>query len=75
MHKTFALAALTLTLTLPGLAANPMVGGAPMYADKTIVENALYVVDESRGASEITIRDVNQSNGVIHVVNKVLLPK
>ncbi|RUU01800.1 fasciclin domain-containing protein, partial [Mesorhizobium sp. M7A.T.Ca.TU.009.01.3.2] len=23
----------------------------------------------------VTIADVNQSNGVIHVVNKVLLPK
>lgn len=37
--------------------------------------NRLYVVDESGNASEITIGDVNQSNGVIHVVNKVLLPK
>lgn len=35
----------------------------------------LYIFDESGGASKITIADVNQSNGVIHVVNKVLLPK
>jgi uncharacterized surface protein with fasciclin (FAS1) repeats len=35
----------------------------------------LYVFDESGGASKITIADVNQSNGVIHVVNHVLLPK
>ncbi len=35
----------------------------------------LYIVDESGGASRVTISDVNQSNGVIHVVNKVLLPK
>lgn len=35
----------------------------------------LYVVDENGGAAKITISDVNQSNGVIHVVNKVLLPK
>ncbi len=34
-----------------------------------------YVYDESRGIAEITIADVIQSNGVIHVVNKVLLPK
>ena len=35
----------------------------------------LYIVDESGGAARVTIADVNQSNGVIHVVNKVLLPK
>ncbi len=37
--------------------------------------NALYVYDENGNAGQITIADVNQSNGVIHVVNKVLLPK
>lgn len=37
--------------------------------------SVLYVVDENGGAAKITISDVNQSNGVIHVVNKVLLPK
>lgn len=35
----------------------------------------LYIFDESGGASKITIADVNQSNGVIHVINNVLLPK
>lgn len=35
----------------------------------------LYIYDESGNASMVTIGDVNQSNGVIHVVNKVLLPK
>lgn len=33
------------------------------------------VMDESGGTSKVTIADVNQSNGVIHVVDKVLLPK
>ena len=33
------------------------------------------VTDESGGISKVTIADVNQSNGVIHVVDKVLLPK
>ncbi len=37
--------------------------------------NSLYLIDESGGASRVTIADVNQSNGVIHVVNRVLLPK
>jgi uncharacterized surface protein with fasciclin (FAS1) repeats len=35
----------------------------------------VYVFDESGNASLITIADVDQSNGVIHVINKVLLPK
>lgn len=33
------------------------------------------VMDESGGSANVTIADVNQSNGVIHVVDKVLLPK
>ncbi len=36
---------------------------------------SIYIYDESGGASRITISDVNQSNGVIHVVNNVLVPK
>lgn len=35
----------------------------------------IMITDENGGMSEITIPDVNQSNGVIHVVNSVLLPK
>jgi uncharacterized surface protein with fasciclin (FAS1) repeats len=35
----------------------------------------LYLIDESGNASKVTIADVNQSNGVIHVVNAVLVPK
>ncbi len=34
----------------------------------------LYLVDEKGGKSWITIADVNQSNGVIHVVNAVAMP-
>lgn len=34
----------------------------------------LYLKDEKGGESWITIADVNQSNGVIHVVNTVLMP-
>jgi uncharacterized surface protein with fasciclin (FAS1) repeats len=36
--------------------------------------NKLYLVDEKGGKSWITISDVNQSNGVIHVVNTVVMP-
>jgi len=35
----------------------------------------LYISDESGNKSKVTIADVNQSNGVIHVVDTVLLPK
>ena len=35
----------------------------------------LYITDENGNKSKVTIADVNQSNGVIHVVNAVLLPK
>jgi len=35
----------------------------------------LYVTDENGNKSKVTIADVNQSNGVIHVVDAVLLPK
>ncbi len=37
--------------------------------------NHVYIFDESGGAAAVTIADVIQSNGVIHVVNDVLLPK
>ena len=33
------------------------------------------ITDDGGGAATVTIADVFQSNGVIHVVNKVLLPK
>jgi uncharacterized surface protein with fasciclin (FAS1) repeats len=33
------------------------------------------VTDESGGVANVTIADVKQSNGVIHVIDKVLLPK
>ena len=37
--------------------------------------NDLYISDESGNESKVTIKDVNQSNGVIHVVDTVVLPK
>jgi uncharacterized surface protein with fasciclin (FAS1) repeats len=33
------------------------------------------VTDETGGVANVTIADVEQSNGVIHVIDKVLLPK
>ena len=37
--------------------------------------NTVTVTDESGGTAKVTIADVIQSNGVIHVVDRVLLPK
>lgn len=37
--------------------------------------NDVMVTDANGGIAKVTIADVNQSNGVIHVVDKVLLPK
>ena len=46
-------------------------GGTLMVMQKG---KKLYLVDEKGGKSSITIADVFQSNGVIHVVNTVLMP-
>jgi uncharacterized surface protein with fasciclin (FAS1) repeats len=35
----------------------------------------VYVTDEKGGRAQVTTANVRQSNGVIHVINKVLLPK
>ena len=37
--------------------------------------NDVMVMDEKGGTAHVTIGDVYQSNGVIHVVDKVLMPK
>ncbi|NNU79426.1 fasciclin domain-containing protein [Halovulum dunhuangense] len=37
--------------------------------------NTYYVIDENANGARVTIADVMQSNGVIHVVDKVLLPR
>jgi uncharacterized surface protein with fasciclin (FAS1) repeats len=38
-------------------------------------EKDLYITDENGTKSKVTIADVNQSNGVIHVIDTVVLPK
>ena len=37
--------------------------------------NTVWVMDASGGKSQVTIADVFQKNGVIHVIDGVLLPK
>lgn len=41
----------------------------------TMKGSKVAVTDEKGGVAYVTIKDVNQSNGVIHVIDHVLLPK
>jgi uncharacterized surface protein with fasciclin (FAS1) repeats len=41
----------------------------------SVKDNVVMITDESGGTAKVTIGDVKQSNGVIHVIDKVLLPK
>ena len=47
-------------------------GGTLTFWEK---DGDVYVSDENGGKAKVTIADVNQSNGVIHVIDSVLLPK
>ncbi len=56
-----------------GTASLKTVAGGTLTA--SMKGNKVVLKDESGGTSTVTIKDVNQSNGVIHVVDHVLLPK
>ncbi len=56
-----------------GKATLKTVEGENLYI--TMKGKNLMVTDASGGMAKITIADVNQSNGMIHVIDKVLLPK
>ena len=56
-----------------GTATFKTVAGGNLYAMRS--GNRIVLKDEKGGMSYVTIKDVNQSNGVIHVVDHVLLPK
>lgn len=56
-----------------GKAPLKTVEGENLYV--TMKGKNLMITDEKGHMAKITIADVNQSNGVIHVVNRVLLPK
>ncbi len=49
------------------------VGGC-VFTAKTDGDKIM-ITDENGGTASVTIADVDQSNGVIHVIDKVLLPK
>jgi uncharacterized surface protein with fasciclin (FAS1) repeats len=56
-----------------GKATLKTVEGDPLTV--TTADGKVLVMDESGGTATVTIADVYQSNGVIHVIDKVLLPK
>ena len=56
-----------------GKATLKTVQGENLYV--TMKGKNLAVWDENGGMAMITIADVNQSNGVIHVIDTVLMPK
>jgi uncharacterized surface protein with fasciclin (FAS1) repeats len=49
------------------------VGGCELTA--MVKDGKVMISDENGSAATVTIADVRQSNGVIHVIDKVLLPK
>lgn len=49
------------------------VGGCKLRL--SVKDNVVWIKDEAGGMAKVTIADVRQSNGVIHVIDKVLLPK
>ena len=67
-------AALTKAITAgKGKAMLKTVAGGTLTASAK--DGKVMVMDEKGGSATVTIADVIQSNGVIHVVDKVLLPK
>ena len=56
-----------------GMASLKTVAGGTLTAKAS--GGKVMVTDEKGGSATVTIADVYQSNGVIHVVDKVLLPK
>lgn len=56
-----------------GSATLQTVGGCAMTA--TVSGGTVTITDQNGRGGDVTIADVNQSNGVIHVIDRVLLPQ
>ncbi|SFH95706.1 Uncaracterized surface protein containing fasciclin (FAS1) repeats [Halpernia frigidisoli] len=56
-----------------GKATLSTVAGGKLTASEK--DGKVYLTDEKGGEAMVTIADVNQSNGVIHVVDHILMPK
>jgi len=71
--KMDAAALMTAIKSGGGKATLKTVEGDPLTV--TASNGKVMVTDESGGSATVTTADVYQSNGVIHVIDKVLLPK
>ena len=75
-------ALLTKVLTYHVVSGNILKGNVPIGADittvqggKFVIDSALAITDSSGRKSNITSTDVIASNGVVHVIDRVLVPK
>ena len=56
-----------------GIAALTTVSGGILKA--TVKKGKIVLTDEKGGMATVSIKDVFQSNGVIHVIDSVVLPE
>jgi uncharacterized surface protein with fasciclin (FAS1) repeats len=71
--KVMAKAVVSLVKAGGGKATVKTVGGCALTLQ--VGKSKVHITDESGGTAQVTTADVVQSNGVVHVINKVLLPK
>lgn len=71
--KAMAADVMSMVKTGGGMHKVKTVGGCELTLK--IDGDMVKITDESGGVATVTIADVAQSNGVIHVIDKVLLPK
>lgn len=56
-----------------GEAVIPTVNGGKLTAK--LMDGSVYIADENGNKAKVTTTDLNQTNGVIHVIDSVVLPK
>jgi uncharacterized surface protein with fasciclin (FAS1) repeats len=71
--KVMASAVVKLVKAGGGKAKVKTVGGCDL--DLQLGGGKVHITDETGATAQVTQADVVQSNGVVHVINKVLLPK
>jgi uncharacterized surface protein with fasciclin (FAS1) repeats len=71
--KVMASAVIKLVKAGGGKATVKTVGGCDL--DLQLGGGKVHITDETGSTAQVTQADVVQSNGVVHVINKVLLPK
>jgi uncharacterized surface protein with fasciclin (FAS1) repeats len=71
--KVMAKAVIGLVKAGGGKATVKTVGGCDLILQ--VGKGKVHITDETGATAQVTQADVVQSNGVVHVINKVLLPK